>query len=79
MAVLVLPEITNISTTIDASNLRTGVITAEKIVANDIRDDFGNKFVTFRDLEYYHNRLMKEYCHREKENKNFTCMFNGEC
>lgn len=77
MAVLVLPEITNISTIIDASNLSTGVITAEKIVANDICDDFGNKFVTFRDLEYYHNKMMKEYYY--KGNKNFTCMFNGEC
>ena len=74
---MVLPEITNISTTINASNLSTGVITAEKIVANDIRDDFGNKFVTFRDLEYYHNKMMKEYYY--KGNKNFTCMFDGEC
>lgn len=70
---MVLPEINNISTTIDAN----GVITAEKIVANNICDNFGNKFVTLRDLEYYHNKLMKEYHHRE--NKNFTCMFDGEC
>ena len=70
---MVLPEINNISTTIDAN----GVITAEKIVANDICDNFGNKFVTLRDLEYYYNKLMKEYHHRE--NKNFTCMFDGEC
>lgn len=76
---MVLQETSNISTTIDANNLKTGVITAEKIVANNICDDVGNKFITFRDLEYYHNRLMKEYCHREKENKNFTCMFDGEC
>lgn len=75
---MVLPEITNISTTIiDANNLKTEKITAEKIVANDIRDDFGNKFITFRDLEYYHNKMMKEYYY--KENKNFTCMFDGEC
>ena len=74
---MVLPEINNISATIDANNLSTGVITAEKIVANDICDNFGNKFVALRDLEYYHNKLMKEYCHRE--NKNFTCMFDGEC
>lgn len=77
MAVLVLPEITNILTIIDASKLSTGVITAEKIVANDICDDFGNKFVTLRDLEYYHNKMMKEYYY--KGNKNFTCMFDGEC
>ena len=51
---MVLPEINNISTTIDANNLETGVITAEKIVANNICDNFGNKFVTLRDLEYYH-------------------------
>ena len=69
---MVLPEINNISTTIDANNLETGVITAEKIVANN-----GNKIVTLRDLEYYHNKLMKEYHHRE--NKSFTCMFDGEC
>ena len=69
---MVLPEITNISTTIDANNLKTGVI-----AANNICDDFGNKIVTFRDLEYYHNKLIKEYFHRE--NKNFTCMFDGEC
>lgn len=54
MAVLVLPEITNILTTIDANNLKTGVITAEKIVANDMCDNVGNKFITFKDLEYYH-------------------------
>lgn len=66
---MVLPEINNISTTIDANNLETGVITAEKIVANNICDNFGNKFVTLRDLEYYHNKLMKEYYHRE--NKKF--------
>lgn len=77
MAVLVLPEKTNILTIIDASKLSTGVITAEKIVANDICDDFGNKFVTLRDLEYYHNKMMKEYYY--KGNKNFTCMFDGEC
>ena len=74
---MVLPEINNISTTIDANNLKTGAITAEKIVTNNICDNFGNKFVTLRDLEYYHNKLMKEYYH--KENKNFTCMFDGEC
>ena len=74
---MVLPEINNISTTIDANNLKNGVITAEKIVANNICDNFGNKFITLRDLEYYHNKLMKEYHH--KENKNFTCMFDGEC
>ena len=51
---MVLPEINNISTTIDANNLETGVITAEKIVANNICDNLGNKFVTLRDLEYYH-------------------------
>ena len=69
---MVLPEINNTSTTIDANNLKTGVITE-----NNICDDFGNKIVTLRDLEYYHNKLIKEYFHRE--NKNFTCMFDGEC
>lgn len=76
---MVLPEINNTSFTIDANNLKTGVITvtAEKIVANDMCDNVGNKFITSKDLEYYHNRLMKEYCNRE--HKNFICMFDGEC
>ncbi len=75
---MVLPEIINIpTTTIDANNLKTEKITAEKIIANDIRDNSGNKFVTLKDLKYYHNMLMEEYHH--KGNKNFTCMFDGEC
>lgn len=63
------------STILNADNLKTGKITAEKIVANDIYDNFGNKFVTFRDLEYYHNKLMNTI---NKEHKNFTCMFDGD-
>ncbi len=73
---MALPEINNMSTTIDANNLKTEIMTAKKIVANDICDDIGNKFITFRDLEYYHNKLMNTI---NKENKNFTCMFDGEC
>ena len=69
---MVLPEINNTSTTINVDNIKTGVI-----AENNICDNSGNKFVTLRDLEYYHNKLMKEYHHRE--NKNFTCMFDGEC